>query len=148
MAHSVAAVSDVSSLPGPDILKDFDAIRASESNPSPGRAIARGAAMSLPGRNMFPGGRAARRQPPAVGLAAGPGCHQPPGFGASQLDPRAPARVRPPAPPAPLPPLPPSRSPISFFRELLAMNAAERKQALTNRSPESQNADSGQGARI
>ena len=36
------------------------------------------------------------------------------------------------------PPLPPSQSPISFFRELLAMNAAERKQALTNRSPEGQ----------
>ena len=31
-AHSVAAVSDVSSLPSPDILKDFDAIQA--SNPS------------------------------------------------------------------------------------------------------------------
>ena len=43
----------------------------------------------------------------------------------------------PPAPPEPVPPLPLARSPISFFRELLAMNAAERKQALTNRSPES-----------
>jgi anti-sigma factor RsiW len=31
-AHSVAAVSDVSSLPGPEILQDFDAIRA--SNPT------------------------------------------------------------------------------------------------------------------
>jgi anti-sigma factor RsiW len=31
-AHSVVAVSDVSSLPGPEILKDFDAIRA--SNPT------------------------------------------------------------------------------------------------------------------
>ena len=31
-AHSVAAVSDVSSLPSPDILKDFDAIQA--SNPT------------------------------------------------------------------------------------------------------------------
>jgi anti-sigma factor RsiW len=31
-AHSVAAVSDVSSLPGPEILKDFDAIRV--SNPT------------------------------------------------------------------------------------------------------------------
>ena len=28
--HSVAAVSDVSSLPGPEILQDFDAIRASD----------------------------------------------------------------------------------------------------------------------
>ena len=36
------------------------------------------------------------------------------------------------------PPQPPSQSPISFFRELLAMNATERKQALTNRSPEGQ----------
>ena len=42
------------------------------------------------------------------------------------------------APPMPLPPLPLPRSPISFFRELVAMNAAERKQALTNRSPEGQ----------
>jgi hypothetical protein len=32
-AHSVAAVSGVSSLPSPEVLKDFDAIRA--SNPSP-----------------------------------------------------------------------------------------------------------------
>lgn len=40
---------------------------------------------------------------------------------------------RPPAPPKPVPPF---GSPISFFRELLAMNAAEREQALTNRSPE------------
>jgi predicted Fe-S protein YdhL (DUF1289 family) len=45
---------------------------------------------------------------------------------------------RPPAPPAPAPSLPSFRSPISFFRELLAMNAAERKQALTNRPPEIQ----------
>ena len=34
LAQSVAAVSAVSSLPSPDILKDFDAIRA--SNPTPG----------------------------------------------------------------------------------------------------------------
>ena len=34
-AHSVAAVSDVSSLPSPEILKDFDAIRASNANPLP-----------------------------------------------------------------------------------------------------------------
>jgi anti-sigma factor RsiW len=32
---SVAAVSDVSSLPGPEILKDFDAIRASNPTPLP-----------------------------------------------------------------------------------------------------------------
>jgi hypothetical protein len=32
-AKSVAAVSEVASLPGPDVLKDFDAIRV--SNPSP-----------------------------------------------------------------------------------------------------------------
>jgi hypothetical protein len=41
-------------------------------------------------------------------------------------------------PPEHVPPLPPVRPPISFFRELLAMNAAERKQALTNRLPEIQ----------
>ena len=34
-AHSVAAVSDVSSLPSPEILKDFDAIRASNPTPLP-----------------------------------------------------------------------------------------------------------------
>jgi hypothetical protein len=45
--------------------------------------------------------------------------------------------IEPPPPPELLPPLPINKSPISFFRELLAMNAAERKQALTNRSPES-----------
>ena len=36
----------------------------------------------------------------------------------------------------PVPPLPLAGSPISFFRELLAMNPAERNQALTNRTPE------------
>ena len=41
------------------------------------------------------------------------------------------------ATPTPLPPIPMSPSPIGFFRELFAMNAAEREQALTNRSPES-----------
>jgi hypothetical protein len=41
-----------------------------------------------------------------------------------------------PASPALAPPLPPARSPISFFRDLLAMDAAGREQALTNRSPE------------
>src|SRR5205814_2205773 len=36
-----------------------------------------------------------------------------------------------------VPPLPsPPRPPVEFFRELLAMNAAERNAALTNRSPE------------
>ncbi len=51
----------------------------------------------------------------------------------------SPARRLAPEPPSPelLPPTPPTRSPVSFFRELLAMNAAERRQALTNRSPES-----------
>jgi hypothetical protein len=34
-AQSVAAVSDVSSLPSPEILEDFDAIRASNANPLP-----------------------------------------------------------------------------------------------------------------
>lgn len=41
-------------------------------------------------------------------------------------------------PPAVLPPIPPTKSPVAFFRELMAMNLAERKQALTNRSPENQ----------
>jgi hypothetical protein len=36
------------------------------------------------------------------------------------------------------PPLPVAQSPVMFFRELLAMNAVERKQALTNRPPENQ----------
>lgn len=48
--------------------------------------------------------------------------------------PARPLESMPPAPPKPVLPLPP----ISFFRELLAMNAAERKQALTNRPPASQ----------
>lgn len=34
-AHSVAAVSDVASLPSPEILKDFDAIRVSNPTPLP-----------------------------------------------------------------------------------------------------------------
>ena len=34
-AHSVAAVSKVSSVPSPEVLKDFDAIRASNSFPLP-----------------------------------------------------------------------------------------------------------------
>jgi len=40
--------------------------------------------------------------------------------------------TKPPASPRPLPPLPAAPPPVSFFRELLAMNASERKQALTN----------------
>lgn len=36
----------------------------------------------------------------------------------------------------PEPPLPSPRSPVDFFRELLAMNADERRAALTNRTPE------------
>jgi len=44
----------------------------------------------------------------------------------------------PPPMPEPPPPMPLSRSPIVFFRELLAMSPAERRQALTNRPPESQ----------
>lgn len=35
LVESVAAVSAVSSLPGPDILKDFDAIRALNAAPAP-----------------------------------------------------------------------------------------------------------------
>jgi anti-sigma factor RsiW len=34
LAEGVAVVSAVSSLPGPDVLKDFDAIRASNANPT------------------------------------------------------------------------------------------------------------------
>jgi hypothetical protein len=44
----------------------------------------------------------------------------------------------PPEPSDAVPELPMPKSPVSFFRELLAMNAIERKQALTNRSPENQ----------
>ena len=47
-----------------------------------------------------------------------------------------PLTVRPPAPPGPGIALPTAKSPINFFRELLAMPAAAREQALTNRSPE------------
>jgi hypothetical protein len=38
--------------------------------------------------------------------------------------------------PAELPPLPALKSPVDFFRELLAMNTTERRLALTNRAPE------------
>jgi len=48
---------------------------------------------------------------------------------------RIPASIQPSAVP---PPIPLTRSPVAFFRQLLAMNALERKQALTNRSPENQ----------
>jgi Protein of unknown function (DUF3106) len=44
----------------------------------------------------------------------------------------------PPLPPGLLLPGQATKPPLTFFRELLAMSAAERKQALTNRSPESQ----------
>jgi hypothetical protein len=47
-----------------------------------------------------------------------------------------PLAARPPAIPEPAPSLPTLKSPISFFRELLAMPAADREQALTNRPPE------------
>jgi hypothetical protein len=49
------------------------------------------------------------------------------------------ARVSaPPELPPALPPLPPIKSPVDFFRELLAMNATERQKTLADRSPESQ----------
>jgi hypothetical protein len=35
LAKSVAAISEVSSLPGPEILKDFDAIRQLTPTPPP-----------------------------------------------------------------------------------------------------------------
>jgi len=44
----------------------------------------------------------------------------------------------PPEPPVLAPPLPPVKSPVDVFRELLAMDAVERKKALAGRSPESQ----------
>jgi predicted Fe-S protein YdhL (DUF1289 family) len=46
----------------------------------------------------------------------------------------APANSAPARPP--MPSLPPALSPISFFRDLLAMDAAGREQALTNRPPQ------------
>jgi hypothetical protein len=46
----------------------------------------------------------------------------------------APANLAPARPP--MPSLPPALSPISFFRDLLAMDAAGREQALTNRPPQ------------
>jgi hypothetical protein len=49
--------------------------------------------------------------------------------------PVSPLGSRPTAPPTPVPPLPPAHSPISFFRDLLAMDPAGREQALTNRPP-------------
>ncbi len=49
------------------------------------------------------------------------------------------ASQRPTAPSAATAPLPaPARSPIDFFRELLAKNLAERREALSNRPPEVQ----------
>jgi hypothetical protein len=45
--------------------------------------------------------------------------------------------TKPPAPPELPPAEPVTRSPISFFRELLTMSAGQRRQALTNRPPES-----------
>jgi len=50
----------------------------------------------------------------------------------------APSQLLPKLPPPPglTPPLLSARSPISFFRDLLAMNPAERIHALTNRTPE------------
>jgi len=47
-------------------------------------------------------------------------------------------RVQLPPDPSDTPPVPVAQSPVVFFRDLLAMNAVERKQALTNRPPESQ----------
>jgi hypothetical protein len=40
------------------------------------------------------------------------------------------------APGPPMPPVPKAKSPVDFFRELLAMNPSERVLALTNRPPE------------
>src|SRR5258708_1415487 len=39
LARSLVAVSDVSSLPSPDVLQDFDAIRALKTTPPPDEAL-------------------------------------------------------------------------------------------------------------
>jgi hypothetical protein len=62
----------------------------------------------------------------------------PPASAPANSTPAHPRMSVPPRPPEFLPPIPPLRSPIGFFRDLLVMNPAERKQALTNRPPESQ----------
>jgi Protein of unknown function (DUF3106) len=58
----------------------------------------------------------------------------------AETAPDAPAGASPRTMPLPLmpPTSPPIRSPVAFFRELLAMNPAERRQSLTNRPPEIQ----------
>ena len=94
--------------------------------------------MSLPGRNLF-------REAVLLGashllaasLLAQTATNRPAAAPASPIPARS-LMSGLPMPPEPMPSMPVTRSPISFFRELLAMNAAERKQALTNRSPEGQ----------
>ena len=138
LAESVAVVSAVSSLPSPDILKDFDAIRALNPTPASGRAVARGAAMSLPGRR---GSSVAALLGASHLLAASllaQAAANPPAATRSNSAAARPARERAGAATRAAAGAAGPRSPISFFRELLAMNAAERDQALTNRSPEQQ----------
>jgi hypothetical protein len=95
--------------------------------------------MSLPGRNMI---RLAvllgASHLLAASLLAQTAANDPASAAANSAPARPLVVSRPPMPPEPVPAIPQARSPISFFRELLAMNAAERRQALTNRSPEGQ----------
>ena len=95
--------------------------------------------MSLPGRNMI---RLAvllgASHLLAASLLAQTAANDPASAAANSAPARPLVISRPPMPPEPVPAIPQARSPISFFRELLAMNAAERRQALTNRSPEGQ----------
>ena len=92
--------------------------------------------MSLSGRNMF---RVAilfgASHLMTASLLAQTAINHPASASANSTRPR-PLASDIPMPPESPPPLPMSQSPISFFRELLAMSGAERKQALTNRSPE------------
>ena len=90
--------------------------------------------MSLPGRNLF---RAAALLSASVLLSASLLAQAVTNQSASAQADSTPGRSLMARPPELPPPLPVLRSPIAFFRELLAMNAAQRKQALTNRSPES-----------
>ena len=94
--------------------------------------------MSLPGRNMFQVAvMLGASHLLAASLLAQAATNHPTSASASSTGSR-PLASDIPMPPESPPPLPMSQSPISFFRELLAMNAAERRQALTNRSPEGQ----------
>src|ERR1022692_2683777 len=94
--------------------------------------------MSLPGRNMFRVAvllGASHLLAPSLLIQAATNHPASPSAGSARARQLASDIPMPPESP---PPLPPAQSPISFFRELLAMSGAERKQALTNRSLEGQ----------